>query len=579
MRNGGNMKTIKVCGDKAHPPYEYLDENKKNQGFAYEISMAIAKELDLEMDISLLNWKDALNAFENDEYDIMQFFAYEAGRAEHYLFTTPILTTFQTVFSLVERDDIEDFYNGLSYRIAVQEYDAAHVMMMVNNHQYKELKVTKSQGEALELLINKEVDIIIGNRQTVSYISSSLGYGDKIKIVGKPLNMTKYCMATKPGNYELLNLLNQGIENIKKNGEFEKIYEKWFIDRSASFGYELLSRMDSGAIYIDALGKIKAVNENAERILSIKEEDLKYKKFYETDYTNVFKPIIIQEILDGRSEILHTELETVINGEEKILEIHYNRMADEEYKTIGVVVSLIDVTEKKMFQEMLAEKDKMEPLGFLLLNIAHEIRNPLTSIKNFIELLPTEYDDVEFRESLFYHVPNQIKQIDEMLTNLLEYSRPVKGERITCSVSEILKGLIIESIIKTTNTKDVRIDYDLEEDMYLECDKNHIKQILINLLLNAAQAVPKGGNIKIKAKKKKQYCIISIINDIPKGTVLDKDKLFEPFYTTKAKGTGLGLFITYQLVKENGGEIKVVQTNDNVRISLIFEGVKPTVER
>ena len=138
--------------------------------------------------------QDALNAFENDEYDIMQFFAYETGRAEQYLFSTPILTTFQTVFSLVDREDIEDFYNGLSYKIAVQEYDAAHVMMMVNNHEYKELKVTKSQGEALELLINKEVDIIIGNRQTVSYISSSLGYGDKIKIVGKPINMTKYCI-------------------------------------------------------------------------------------------------------------------------------------------------------------------------------------------------------------------------------------------------------------------------------------------------------------------------------------------------------------------------------------------------
>lgn len=222
---------------------------------------------------------------------------------------------------------------------------------------------------------------------------------------------------------------------------------------------------------------------------------------------------------------------------------------------------------------MLAEKDKMESLGFLLLKIAHEIRNPLTSIKNFIELLPTEYDDPEFRQSLFYHVPNQIKQIDEMLSNLLEYSRPAKADKTKFIVSEILKDLIIKSIIKTTNSMDVKIKYDIDEGIYLDCDKNHIKQILINLLLNAVQAVPAGGTIKIKVKRKINYCVISIINDVSNDVKIDKDKLFDPFYTTKPQGTGLGLFITYQLVKENGGEIKVVQMSDKISISLIFERV------
>lgn len=567
------MKKIRFCGDRAHPPYEYLDEDGKCNGFAYELSLALANELEVDADITLLDWSTALELFSKDEYDIIQFISNQKGRAEKYLFSLPILTTFHSVFKLTEREDIVDFEDSSRYRIAVQEYDAAHVMMNTNIGGYKELLVTKNQGDALEALVNKEVDVIIGNRQTISYMVSNIGYGDKIKLVGKPLNMTKYCMACSREKPELIAKINKGIESIKSNGIYEEIYEKWFVDRSASLGYELLSRMNSGVIYIDALGKVKAVNSNAERILSIKEKDVLYRNFYETNQANLFDPLMLQEILDGRSETLHKSLNIELNSEQKQLEIHYNRMADTEHKTIGVIVTLIDVTEKKRLGEMLAEKDKMESLGFLLLKIAHEIRNPLTSIKNFIELLPTEYDDPEFRQSLFYHVPNQIKQIDEMLSNLLEYSRPAKADKTKFIVSEILKDLIIESIIKTTNSMDVKIKYDIDEGIYLDCDKNHIKQILINLLLNAVQAVPVGGTIKIKVKRKMDYCVISIINDISNEVKIDKDKLFDPFYTTKPQGTGLGLFITYQLVKENGGEIKVVQMSDKISISLIFERV------
>ena len=572
------MKKIKICGDISHPPYECLDEKGQMSGFAYEVSKAIADQMGLEIEIDLMDWGEALKAFDEGKYDLIQFLSYGGARKKDYLFSLPLLTTFQSVFSLMWRDDIQDISLG-NYKVAVQEYDAAHSMFSVNSGKYKELVVTKNQEDALELLMCQEVDIIVGNRLTVSYIASKHNCADKIKLVGRPLNRTKYCMASRHEDTELIEIINEGIEIIKSNGVYEAIYEKWFVDRSASLGYEILSRMDSGAIYIDALGKVKAVNDNAARILTINEEDILFRNFYETEYTDIFEPLLIQEILDGRSETLHKSLDVIVEGEKKYLEINYNRMADERHKTIGVIVTLIDVTEKRRLESMLAEKDKMESLGFLLLNIAHEIRNPLTSIKNFIELLPSEYEDMEFRESLFYHVPNQIKQIDDMLSNLLEYSKPAKANKTMLSVSDILKDIIIESIIKTTKSMNVNLVTEVDEDLYLDCDKNHIKQILINLLLNAVQAVPEGGNLRIEAKPNLDNCEISIINDISPGVVIDSDKLFEPFYTTKPQGTGLGLFITYQLVKENGGEIKIVQTNNQVTITVMFERVKDRIER
>ncbi len=572
------MRKIRICGDISHPPYEFLNETGKMSGFAYEVTKAIAEQLGIEIQIDLMDWGEALKAFDEDKYDLIQFLSYGGSRKKDYLFSLPLLTTFQSVFSLTWRDDIQDISMG-NYKVAVQEYDAAHSTFIVNSGKYKELVVTKNQEDALELLMCQEVDIMVGNRLTVSYIASKHNCADKIKLVGRPLNRTKYCMASKHNNSELIEIINSGIEIIKSNGVYEAIYEKWFVDRSASIGFEILSKMDSGAIYIDALGKVKAVNENAARILTIKEEDIIFRNFYETQYTDVFEPLLIQEILDGRSETLHKSLDVLVEGEQKYLEINYNRMTDEEHKTIGVIVTLIDVTEKKRFENMLAEKGKMESLGFLLLNIAHEIRNPLTSIKNFIELLPSEYEDKEFRESLLYHVPNQIKQIDDMLSNLLEYSKPVKANKTTFSIGDILKDIIIESIIKTTKNMNVDLIIDVNEDLYLDCDKNHIKQILINLLLNAVQAVPEGGKLKIKAKPNENSCEICIINDISPGTIIDVDKFFEPFYTTKPQGTGLGLFITYQLVKENGGEIKISHTNNQVAISVIFERVNSRVER
>ncbi|MDO5717378.1 MAG: transporter substrate-binding domain-containing protein [Tissierellia bacterium] len=564
------MDVIRICGDMSHPPYEYIDKDSRQTGFASEFTKAMSEEIGIEMELTLLDWPKAVEAFSRGEYDAIQFFSIQQERSKQFLFTDPYLTTFHSVFALSERDDIKDYGDLKDFKVAVQAYDAAHVFMDLDENNYKELMVTNSQEKGLELLMNKEVDLLIGNRLTISYLACEKGYDNYIKIIGKALNMTKYCMAAIPSRPDLLEIFNKGIENLRKNGVYEKLYDKWFTYSSENLGYEILSKIDSGAIYIDAHGKIKAVNKNAERILNIKESDLNSRNFYETDYNLIFEPLIIQEILDGRSETLHKSLDCVINHERKYLEINYNRMADVDHKTIGVVVTVVDITEKKFMEARLAEKDKMESLGFLLLNIAHEIRNPLTSIKNFIELLPEEYEDPEFREAVAYHVPKQIKQIDEMLTNLLEYSRPVKPKISKVNLNKMLKDLIIGSIIKATKDMNVNIYYNIDEDVDLYCDRNHIKQILINLILNAAQAVPIGGNISINVSQNEKEKIISIENDIDDENI-DVEKLFEPFYTTKAHGTGLGLFITYQLVRENMGDITVEKVDKCLKISLIFQ--------
>lgn len=199
--------------------------------------------------------------------------------------------------------------------------------------------------------------------------------------------------------------------------------------------------------------------------------------------------------------------------------------------------------------------DKMQSLGKLSSSIAHELRNPLTSIKAFIDLIPLKIEDDGFRNELIKIVPQEIKRLDDLVGSLLDYSRPKNPNPRKIILDNILSDVL--TLLKQ-KIKEKKIQVSISgTDVYFYADEAQMKQILINIILNSIDAIDDNGQIQIDGSISKSKAIISIKDNgvgVPDEIM---NKLFDPFFTSKKSGYGIGLSVTDRLVKENKGEIKL----------------------
>ncbi|OBY78179.1 PAS domain-containing sensor histidine kinase [Paenibacillus sp. KS1] len=239
-----------------------------------------------------------------------------------------------------------------------------------------------------------------------------------------------------------------------------------------------------------------------------------------------------------------------------------------EKATIGVYQ---DITDRSKEEERMLQSEKLSIVGQLAAGIAHEIRNPLTSINGFLKLMRTMKTD---KEQYFDIVESELKSIEVIANELLILAKPnVVNSRRTDLIhlmEQIIAFMSVQSTLKNSN-----IVTDLsEEALWVDCEPNQIKQVFINLIKNAIEAMSGGGNIYVRAKLEGDYAAISI-QDEGCGIPADKvSRLGQPFYTTKDTGTGLGLMVSYNIIDKHGGSIEVdsvigVGTTFIIRLPLV----------
>ena len=217
----------------------------------------------------------------------------------------------------------------------------------------------------------------------------------------------------------------------------------------------------------------------------------------------------------------------------------------------------------KNTKKVMLRADRLASLGTLAAGLAHEIRNPLVAIKTFTQLLPERFDDEEFRNHFTNVAAGEIDRISTLVTELLEFSRPSGPFFQQENLNAILDKMI--TLIKTeAKQKEVAIETTLADDLpTVTVDKEQIKQVFINILLNAIQATPEKGSILVATRKIAKSnggpgFVQVEISDTGVGIPEEElDKIFTPFFTTRAKGSGLGLAISHQIIQEHEGTIDV----------------------
>ena len=221
----------------------------------------------------------------------------------------------------------------------------------------------------------------------------------------------------------------------------------------------------------------------------------------------------------------------------------------------AVQVILRDISERKQTEELMLKSEKLSIAGQLAAGIAHEISNPLTAIKGFLQLMkPTMGENEHYFEIVF----SELSRIELILSELLMLAKPQQNavkERVN------LKKIISEvtALLETqANLKGIFIKTDYEHDsMYINGDQNQLKQVFINLIKNAVESMPDGGTVHI-IMTEDEYSVNVTVKDegdgIPENVL---KRIGEPFLTTKEKGTGLGLMVTFNLIKNHQGAIQV----------------------
>ncbi|MEY2193118.1 ATP-binding protein [Neobacillus sp. BF23-41] len=228
-----------------------------------------------------------------------------------------------------------------------------------------------------------------------------------------------------------------------------------------------------------------------------------------------------------------------------------------------------DITEKMEETERLLQKsEKLALLGQMAAGIAHEIRNPLTSIKGFIQLLRTSTRKEEYFDILL----TELDRINDIVGEFLVLAKPTAAVYITKDIRILLKD-VVTLINNQSLLNNVLIFVEYDNDLPLiSCEENQLKQVFLNLLKNAIEAMPKGGNINVYVMKKEDGKIS--VQIIDQGVGIPEERistLGEPFYTTKEKGTGLGLMTCYKIIEGHNGELNIYsKINEGTTIEIIL---------
>lgn len=212
--------------------------------------------------------------------------------------------------------------------------------------------------------------------------------------------------------------------------------------------------------------------------------------------------------------------------------------------------------ENLLLMNEMRNHDRLKSVATLAAGMAHEIKNPLTSIRTFAEYLPKKYDDPEFRQKFSNLVVDEVDRVNSIIQQLLEFSKPKELE-----IQQFELGhLIVETLdLLSSNLLKSKIDVEraIENNLHISGDRRQLRQVFLNLFLNAIQAMPGGGTLKIAASKTSDGGVSILVDDTGPGIPKEHlSHIFDPFFTTKEAGSGLGLAVVHGIISRHGGRIK-----------------------
>jgi two-component system sensor histidine kinase PilS (NtrC family) len=374
-------------------------------------------------------------------------------------------------------------------------------------------------------------------------------------------------------------------ELIKKQDDYDKL---------EAFNRDIVQSLDSGLLTIDSRGKITSFNKTAHRILRLDSDEMEQNHIQQI-FPDIDKTLFGMEGNSPKANP-YQRYETTFSdktGKTLFLGFSVSPLRDNDDRVTGKTFIFQDITTFKEMEEQIKRSDRMATIGQFAAGIAHEIRNPLTSLSGSIQVLKGELKLKGANRHLMDIILRESERLNNLITDFLLFAQPAKINKDKMDIGQV----IVETLELFKNSpghdQSIKIVKNLEKKIVVLGDQHQLKQLFWNLFINAAQIMPHGGELRVKLetvnpdgtsgrfqgstrRDMTPFAKISV-SDTGNGINPDeKEKIFEPFFTTKEGGTGLGLAIVHRIVENHDGFISVnSQRNKGTtfEIFLSMEGV------
>jgi len=330
--------------------------------------------------------------------------------------------------------------------------------------------------------------------------------------------------------------------------------------RMSTFTDILVSSLPIGLMAITAKGRIKTCNPRAAQILDFNEIDCLDKPVGE-----ILEGELLEQINDppgdGSQDLSYWEMDYVdAQGTEMTLHCTMVRIEDDEEQAPGTMLIVQDLSQLRELEAQLQRAERDAVVGRMAAGVAHELRNPLSSVKGLALLLKSKLDQDGDAQQAADLMTEQVDRLNRSISELLDYARPAALQKRVLNVSELLEKA--SSLVRTdAQGMGVAIEEDYDcGDGRIHGDADKLNQVFLNLSLNAIQAMDEGGTLRVAARTDEHSVIVTIADSgcgIPEAL---KPRIFEPYFTTKHEGTGLGLAMSAKIIADHGGEIDIEST-------------------
>lgn len=347
---------------------------------------------------------------------------------------------------------------------------------------------------------------------------------------------------------------------VKRIKSLEQVYQ---------FHKGIIQSISSGLITIDFKGIITFINTAALKLLEYDYKEMVGQSVREVFADDKEAESVLNELL-SKKRMFESRETNLISRTKKLIPIGFTTTllssSDPDYD--GVIISFRDLTNLQHYRVQMERIDRLATLGEVSAGIAHEIRNPLAGIKTSAQVLEESFSPGDFRSQLVSRIVKEIDRSNDLLKKFFNFAKPGKPKQEFVSLDALIEGVYL-LLSSKMRKKDIQFQKNFNSDVPdVYVDENQMEQILINLFLNALDAMNKGDMMTVDLRIEENQdnnlngdatrAVILQIRDTGSGISDENlEKIFNPFFTTKTDGVGLGLSISSRLVEENGGKISV----------------------
>ncbi|RQD70993.1 MAG: PAS domain S-box protein [Tindallia sp. MSAO_Bac2] len=635
---------FRVAFDPEMPPFQLESSDGDGyDGFAVNLLEHIAERNFFTIHWLPMSNEEAATQLRDNRIDMILGMTYQARYAQEMEFTEPYFSSSIALAVPKESaDEVENIADLAEKLVAVQRDSVAYEFLQ--NVRRIDFNSTTTQKKAFDLLMMGRADALVGDRLVLQYYLEKENVMDEYIVTSSFIMPVEYSMAVKAENFATLNLLNRGIQQARGQSAYQTIHDKWFgsediqqrleamlrtfatlsgiavlvflailwwnrllkkevqkktgelktanedLSRQiqetlnmSELKNQILENSPRGLVTMDREGSITSINPRAIRILKIP-ENLLNCPYQEVDMLRVMLKGKMDDVLNKGTQFIGGEMNWKDKDRQK-MDIRYTvyPLRNYEKRIIGAITSFEDITEEKKLRDQGFEKEKSRALNQVVAGIAHEIRNPLTSIKTFVEVMPAKITNPKFQEDMVRLVPREIDRVSQLIESLIDYAKPQKTSKQELKLEKVVESCVM--LFKPTfEKKKMNLVYEINGSLAIHADRDQIKQALVNFMLNGMEAM----EARREQEESERVLTMQILGYSKDGLaeIVIKDEgiglsqseinmMLDPFYTTKKGGTGLGLTLSKKYIEENEGHVYFESTKgEGTSVHLQFERMK-----